>query len=183
MKTLLLALAISVPAFAVTGKRSFELEGEIDSSLSFFVESIYIGANFLDPLCLLRYPNGQFGPVMQSFPVTPAIENGRYTIKIPIDHYEGDGTCQFRFISIKFWIAPKGMLEKEFAKDNFIAIVPEGTASGGEPVSSIEVLEGVLCKEINPTTVDCSFQTADGKQKILAISSAGTKLRDVDFQN
>ena len=145
-----------------------------------FGEVFYLAANLLDPSCLLRYPNGQFGFVSESVVIDPIIQsNNSFKIEMPMNHYNGNDTCQFQFAFIKFWLKDSKTSADE--SGGYVLFAKTGTVLGGSPAGSASAIDRIACKKAPlglPENQDlhCAFFNAQGKSIQVGVPTTGLNI-------
>jgi len=143
---------------------------------------IYVGANLLDPICLLRFPNGEYSPVKESLEYEPIQNDNRsFRLQFPIKAFDGTDLCQLRFATIRIWFSAQGHRE-EISNHGFVALVPLGSGIGNSSVENVGKASGVFCQPSVPEPVVCALNFAGTQSIAAAISTSGMNISGLNIQ-
>jgi len=193
MRNLLLAMAFMQFSFATVLRADVVVAPRTDSVVSLhgavhedlrilFAESVYVGANLLDPACLLRFPSGEYGPVRDAVTIAPTINGREFGIEAPIRHFDGTDLCQLRFAAIRIWFSARG--SGPDAPSGFLALVPAGSASGGAAIPSVATVTGGSCPDAGSgtTSFQCLWTSGAGWQGLaLTVPASGIDVRGIEI--
>lgn len=180
-----LSITPAMAATTVTPRTDhvLSLQGSLDPSIKVsFGEVFYLAANLLDPSCLLRYPNGEYGLISESVVIDPIEHaNGAFKIEMPMNRYNGTDACQFQFGFIKLWLKKSNPSATDKA-GGYVVFAKMGSVLGNIPTTAANYIDTLSCAEM-PTglpenqDLDCAFFNAQGKRIFVGVPVTGQVIK------
>lgn len=185
LSILIISWAFPITAAVIVTPRTdhvLSLQGSVSEKIKIsFAEVFYLAANLLDPSCLLRYPNGQFGFSSESVIIDPVVQrDGSFKIEMPMNRYNGTDTCQFQFGFIKLWLTSSKPAPGEIG--GYVVLAKSGSVVGGTTSGSASAIETISCKKAlqdMPENQDlqCAFFNAQGQPIQVGAPSTGLNIK------